>query len=516
MIEKKMPVVMRIVDGIKTKGEFPTMGRTVALVNTQTNSNSKASVDELTNTILEDISLTNKLLRLVNSASYARYHAGGKINTISRAIYILGFGHVREVALSLTLFETIKDNSLALELRESVLMSLLSGVIAKRMGVRLGVKELEEAFICSMFHGLGKLLTVFYLPDEHKQIIELAGTSKTTENEAALAVLNARYDSIGMVIAKAWRFSENIVYCMQHIPLNKLDKPQNSLETIRSLSIFSNNLCELVSAPQPDVKIWKDTLNNFTNLFDNCDEAMIKDVLDASLKIFMTHCENSKFNIEHSNIIRNLGFLIQGQDIPNIQQEIITPVRSLQILDNVYDSEDDTEIITPEDILTKGILEITNTLLESFSLNDVLHMILEVLYRGMEFTRTIISIKNAKGQSIDGRFGFGRNIENLVKQFRFPIDNNSNDVFNISLSKDSIVIINNVNDVEVQSCIPNWLNTVFNVQTFILIPIIVRKSPIGLIYGDWPKVNPKAIKNSRLRYVKMLKNQAVMAIKQVM
>ncbi|KJU87220.1 signal transduction protein, partial [Candidatus Magnetobacterium bavaricum] len=136
--------------------------------------------------------------------------------------------------------------------------------------------------------------------------------------------------------------------------------------------------------------------------------------------------------------------------------------------------------------------------------------------RGKEFTRTIITIKNAKGQSIDGRFGFGLNIENLVKHFRFPINKDSKDVFNISLSNDSIVIINNVNDVQVKSCIPSWLHTVFNVQTFILIPITVSKIPIGLIYGDWATVNPQAMKNSRLRYVKMLKNQAVLAIKQSM
>ncbi|KJU82176.1 signal transduction protein [Candidatus Magnetobacterium bavaricum] len=517
MTETRTSVIARILDGMKTKGEFPTMGRTVALVNTQTKADSKASIDELTSTILDDIALTNKLLRLVNSSYYVKYNRGGKINTISRTIQILGFNHVRDVALSIVLFETIKDNSLALDLREAVLISFLSGVISKRMGSRLGVRDLEEVFICSMYHTLGKLLVVFYLPDEHKKIKELAKLNKISENETAITILNVAYDTIGMAIARHWNFSENTILCMQKVPLHKLAKPTTSIENIRCLSLFSNNLCELINSEQVNLNIWKDTLKNFINLFDNCNEGIINEVLEASFNILMSHCESNNFNIDYSNITKNLKFLIKAQDIPVIQQEKPVCAGSLQILDNTYDNEgDSSEIVTPEDILAMGTLEITNTLLEDFSLNDILRVILETLYRGMEFTRTIISIKNAKGQSIDGRFGFGRNIENLLKHFRFPIDKDSKDIFNISLSNDSIVIINNINDIEVQSCIPNWLRTVFNVQTFILIPITVRKMPIGLIYGDWATVNPQALKKSRLRYVKMLKNQAVLAIKQSM
>ncbi|KJU82047.1 signal transduction protein, partial [Candidatus Magnetobacterium bavaricum] len=190
MAETKTSVIARIVEGMRTKGEFPTMGRTVALVNTHTKSGSKASIDELTNTILDDITLTNKLLRLVNSAAYIKYNRGGKINTISRTIQLLGFSHVRDVALSLVLFETIKDSSFALDLRESVLTSFLSGVIAKKMGSRLGVSDLEEVFICSMYHTLGRLLVVFYLPDEYKKIKDFAKLNKISENETALTVLN--------------------------------------------------------------------------------------------------------------------------------------------------------------------------------------------------------------------------------------------------------------------------------------------------------------------------------------
>ncbi|MBF0345886.1 MAG: HDOD domain-containing protein [Nitrospirae bacterium] len=522
MTVKKIPIIQRLIDIINAHREFPAMSRTIALVSKQTSATSEASVTELTNTILDDFALTNKLLRMVNTAFYAKYHGAGRINTVSRAVYILGFHHVRDAALSLMLFEHIKNKALASELRESFLTSFMSGVIAKEMGRKIGIKDIEEAFICSMFHDLGKLLTRFYLPEEHQKIRELAVAQQATEDEVAVSVINTSYDTIGIEMAKHWNFSDSIVYCMQKIPLYKLTKPTNDLEMTRDLSIFSNKLCELMNKAPFKLDEWKKTLSTFKHRFDTCfvtDEKMLTDVLETSFNELIAYCDNNSFSTDQSHFLKKLGFLIKGQEMSKKGEKDFHALakKPMQILDNLSDGEGDSaEVVTPEDILTKGILEIANTLLESFTLNDILRMILEVMYRGMEFTHVIISIKNSREPYMDGRFGFGPKIDKLVKLFRFQIDKSLNDVFNISLNKDSIVLINNIDDVEIQSCIPALLRTAFNAQTFILIPITLRKLPIALIYGDWAKVDPKMLDPKRLRYAKTLRNQAMLAIKQSM
>ncbi|MBF0607349.1 MAG: HDOD domain-containing protein [Magnetococcales bacterium] len=519
---KKIPVVVRLLDIINAHREFPAMSRTITLVSKQTATGSDASVTELTNTILDDFALSNKLLRMVNTAAYIKYHGAGRITTVSRAVYILGFHHVRDAALSLLLFEQIKNKALAMELRESFVMSFMSGVIAKEMGKKLGVHDVEEAFICSMFHDLGKLLTRFYLPDEQRKIKDLAVTQSATEDETAPSVINASYDTVGMEVAKHWNFSDNIVHCMHKIPLYKLTKPKTDLETIRCLVLFSNKLCELINKTKPNSEDWKKALDTFKHRFDTCfkaDEKMISDVMEASFNEVKSYCDNFNLSMGHSHFLQNLEFVVKGQDAAGKGKKHAEPgARSpMQILDGLLDNEEESsEVMTPEDVLAKGILEIANALLESFSLNDILRMILEVLYRGMEFTRVVISIRSPKEPYMEGRFGFGQSIDKLVKGFRFQVEKTSEDVFNISLSRDSIVLINNVHDVEVQSCIPTWLRTVFNANTFIVIPITLRKAPIALIYGDWVSVDPKALHPKRLRYVKTLRNQAMLAIKHSM
>lgn len=60
------------------------------------------SINSVTNEILKDVALTNKLLRIVNSAHFSR---GSSISTVSRAVSLVGFNGIRNMALSLVLLE---------------------------------------------------------------------------------------------------------------------------------------------------------------------------------------------------------------------------------------------------------------------------------------------------------------------------------------------------------------------------------------------------------------------------
>jgi HD-like signal output (HDOD) protein len=67
-----------------TRADFPALSESVSAINKIANSETE-SIDKLSNSILKDFALTNKLLRLVNSA-YFRPAGGGSISTVSRAV----------------------------------------------------------------------------------------------------------------------------------------------------------------------------------------------------------------------------------------------------------------------------------------------------------------------------------------------------------------------------------------------------------------------------------------------
>ncbi len=67
-----------------------------------------ASANDIAQAILNDVPLTSKLLKLVNSSYYAHFSAEG-ISTITEAMIIVGTDQIKFLAASLKLIELMQD-----------------------------------------------------------------------------------------------------------------------------------------------------------------------------------------------------------------------------------------------------------------------------------------------------------------------------------------------------------------------------------------------------------------------
>jgi HD-like signal output (HDOD) protein len=228
---------------IQHKKDFPAFSKCVMDINKMTTSSSKASAKQLANVILTDYSLTNKLLKLVNSAFYGQF--GGKVTSIYKAVVILGFEQVRLAASTLMLFTHMQKDAGTSELRDSMIRSFMSGIIARDLTSRAGIHKTEFAFICSMFHDLGKNLTIYYFPEEYAEIKHDMATNGNDIQSAARTVLGISFDELGVGVARAWKFPENIVYSMRGLPDGQVEEPDSVLDSLRHYSVFANELCEL-------------------------------------------------------------------------------------------------------------------------------------------------------------------------------------------------------------------------------------------------------------------------------
>ncbi|HEX8885663.1 MAG TPA: HDOD domain-containing protein, partial [Noviherbaspirillum sp.] len=83
--------------------ELPALGASVSEV-VRMASAQDDSVRELASFLLNDVALTQKMLRLANTVSY-RTAGGMPVTTISRAIFLLGFETVKTSALAMLLVD---------------------------------------------------------------------------------------------------------------------------------------------------------------------------------------------------------------------------------------------------------------------------------------------------------------------------------------------------------------------------------------------------------------------------
>jgi hypothetical protein len=157
------------------------------------------------------VALTNKLLRMVNSAHF-RHAGGGTISTVSRAVALIGFAGVRNLALSLVLLEHMQNKQHASQLKEEFLRALMAGTLAGALAPL--ARETEETFIGALFQNLGRLLTEFYFPEEAQQI-RLLGEQGTERDAAAQRVLGLGLQDLAVGRGPAWGLPDSLQRVMR-------------------------------------------------------------------------------------------------------------------------------------------------------------------------------------------------------------------------------------------------------------------------------------------------------------
>jgi serine/threonine protein kinase len=507
---------------MKHKSDFPTFSQYIVEINQKASVRERnfTSASQLSNVIVKDIALTNKLLKLVNSAFYGASCAGA-VTTVSRAVVILGFEQVRCAAASLMLFDHLQNKSQKADLQDAAASSFMSGIIAKDLAERAGVQSTEEAFICAMLHRLGKHLVIFYFPEEYEQIQRVMGKKEIDENSACRAVLGISYDEIGSGVAKAWKFPEKIVRSMQSTPRGRVEKPTCEEDKLKVLSAFSNELCHIVNTSEVD-----QAENSIVSLLKRYDESIpipkerVHRLLDSAKEKMEAYSEILNIKVNKNRFLNKVEKFSKEQEAEAetaAEGGMEKKTAETEFLETLQVTEPSSDPKGAEDsgtILLNGIQEITNTLLEDYEINDVMTMILETMYRGFRFHHVLLCLLDKRRINLAARFGFGENIDKIINVFQHPVNPKSPDIFNLALSQGKDLGIEDSSDPRIKKGLPEWYQRTVSAPAFILCPIVVAGASVGLVYADRNAVG-KVITGNQIMFMKTLCNQAVLAMKQL-
>ncbi|MES2098606.1 MAG: serine/threonine protein kinase, partial [Pseudomonadota bacterium] len=155
----------------------------------------------------------------------------------------------------------------------------------------------------------------------------------------------------------------------------------------------------------------------------------------------------------------------------------------------------------------------TNTMVENFKLNDVLRMILETMYRALAFRRVIFCLRDAKTDTLTGRFGLGESAEAVAASFKVPLKAGS-DLFTAVCVKGADTLITDATVAHIGARLPAWYRASVNAPAFLLLPMQMKGAPFALIYADKARPGGIELGEKELSLLRTLRNQAVMAFKQ--
>jgi len=196
--------------------DLPAMSAHVQELIFLTNS-SQATAKELTDAILKDYSLTNKILQVSNSAYYSR---GVPINNVARAVTTIGFSVVRQLAMAIALFEElVKISALKDQLLKILTRSFLSATQARIHSTQnnISVKP-DDAFLCSLLHNLGEVVVLVYMPSLYHKILKKIQKGAPLKTATREVLHTLTFKKIGQKIVLSWNFSKQIHDTMIEVP----------------------------------------------------------------------------------------------------------------------------------------------------------------------------------------------------------------------------------------------------------------------------------------------------------
>ncbi|WP_041420843.1 serine/threonine protein kinase [Sideroxydans lithotrophicus] len=502
---------------MRSKSDFPALSSIITEIN-QIVASESDSANKLARVILQDFALTNKLLRLVNTVSYGQF--GGNISTISKAVVIMGFETVRNIAMSLIMLEFMQNKSLAHQLKDEVVAAFFSGVVATQLAVGRNIRDSEELMICAMFQNLGRMLVTYYFFEESQEIAKLVEQGQN-EDQAAIKVLGLTYNQIGIGVAKSWSFPKRLLDGMEKLPLGEpVKRPKTEAEHMKATVSMANELCEIAAnAPQEKSQ----ALNRLRLRYQDAvevSERKLNEALESGMKELSRRAMTLEINTSRSPLVKKVrqwsGLPVEQQ--PAASCEPAEGMNGVHGIESALDSntqEDASIRPDPETVMGAGIQDVTNSLVEDFNLNDLLLMVLETIYRGLGFKRAVICIRDNKQNAMVARMGLGEGVDGMIPRFRFNLTFEP-DVFHLAADKGVDIVIEDLRAESMANKIPRWYRELSDAQSFILLPIVINKKTLGLFYADMQQANGLKLSERQLSLLRTLRNQAVLAIKQKM
>ncbi|WP_317921369.1 MULTISPECIES: HDOD domain-containing protein [unclassified Cupriavidus] len=437
------------------QGDFPTLQYCIDHVFSSLDA--ERNVGEMASSILSDFSLSQKIIRLSNSAMYRSF--GGEVTTVSRAIMVLGVDTVIHLTLGvrvLDFFQTMPENRprAAQALKQAMVAAEFTRTLAEARGIADG----EEAVVCTLMHHVSRLLLILYVPEAWDRITAMceAGAqagAQISEDEACREVLGVSLGEIARAAAVKWRLPPLIAGAMSAPPLPEGAMPETHADWLGAVARLSSQAAASILSGQGDPA---------------ADSPL---AADTALR-----AQAERLGLEPGHLGRALE-----------QAKVLTT--SMAATDAASQAGDDAgeQGGNPADALARLQRAVAEVRQEgrAMSIAELAPFALESAMRALNFSRCFLMLLNPSARRFGARLGFGEGMRDKLDQLSFE-EGFVPDVFHFATLADRPLLIEDTFDNEAAHRVPRWYREAMpDARALLLIPVRVRNRCVALICGDW-------------------------------
>ncbi|TQV81395.1 HDOD domain-containing protein [Exilibacterium tricleocarpae] len=420
---------------------MPVLAQVVRELNELTGSD-EAEVNQLADVILKDANLTSQVLRIANSVQYNP--SNFPINTVSRAIVLIGFTGVRATCISLMVI----DSLLGKEPRERLLAGMARGfhaaAQAKNLVRRAGRQVQEEVFIAALLYHLGEMCFWACGAQFADQLDSEVPAGQMPDDEATEAVLGTSFRAITRGLARVWKLGDTLEQALY---------PPKSV----SAKIMAVRLGDQIS--QQALYGWHSaemtaTLQKVAN-YAGID-------LEQARKMVMAVAG------EAAAVAVSYGASRVCHLIPTVELSDPPAAR--------------TRIEADPQLQLNILRELSNALAEGLDVNTVFQMVLEGMHRGIGLERVMVGF--FQRQRIKARYVLGEGTESWRQKFDFPIDKQVENIFTDVIDTGEAQWINRRPDRQSRHLYSTDMLRLIGCRPALLSVVRIANRDVALFYAD--------------------------------
>ena len=167
---------------------------------------------ELERVISSDPALTAKLLKFANSSYFG---FSGKVETVLKAISIIGHKELRNLVLATSVTSTFKDIPPDLVDMDTFWNhSITCGVTARLLAS--SVDSRERFFIAGLLHGVGRLILFNQYPNESAKVLSCMNQGEDAVIQAERKIFGFTHAQLGAELLKQWKLPLNICKMVEY------------------------------------------------------------------------------------------------------------------------------------------------------------------------------------------------------------------------------------------------------------------------------------------------------------
>ena len=416
----------------------------------------------LANAILQDALMTSKVLKMANSAFYMggrRSPLGGysNVNTVTRAVMILGFDTIRAVCQTKAVVETLLQGTPRERLTQKMACAFHAAVQARWLAEKNRDESPEEIFIASFLYLLGEMAFWCFAGEELTQQLEkILLLPEDSRIRAEQDLLGFSFEQLTLALSKEWHLSPLLMDALEPRP-----STSPRIKTI----LWGQKLARAVQ------KGWQ-----ATEVRQLIDQISVSLNLPQEIVVPMVH-KNAEEGVRTAV---SFGATLASRLIP------VPPESSQPETPAIETREVAPPVLRPDPNLQLKILhDLSGLMLEKKPDYGVfITLVLEGIFRAVSMDRVFFALRTPDRSRLEIKFQLGwQEVEASPSASFKPIPLNNN-IFSEVMEKKETLWIDEHSLARVVHLINEDVVSLIGTTPFFIMPIVAHDKSIALIYAD--------------------------------